>query len=70
MANVKERIAALERYKRSLDPSAVAIIAVQENGEWAAEYGGKGGIFPTEVQALHYIHQHAQQGTPTIIIDL
>lgn len=70
MASVKERLEKLERYKRGLDPSGVAMIAITENGEWRAEYGRNTDAFPTEAQALHFIHQNAPKGVPIIIIDV
>ena len=38
MNNLKARIAALERYQRGLAPSGVALVILEENDTWAAEY--------------------------------
>jgi hypothetical protein len=70
MSDVKSRLAALERYQRSLAPSGVALVILEENDTWAAQYGKNRSSFPTQVTALHFVHQHAPQNTPTIIIDL
>lgn len=70
MNNLKARIAALERYQRGLAPSGVALVILEENDTWAAQYGKNRSSFPTQATALHFAHQHAPQNTPTIIIDL
>lgn len=70
MNNFKARIAALERYQRGLAPSGVALVILEENDTWAAQYGKNRGSFNTKAQAMHFAHQHAPQNVPTIIIDL
>ena len=51
-------------------PSGVALVILEENDTWAAQYGTNRSSFPTQATALHFVHQHAPQNTPTIIIDL
>lgn len=51
-------------------PSGVALVILEENDTWAAQYGKNCGSFNTKAQAMHFVHQHAPQNTPTIIIDL
>lgn len=70
MERIRSRVEALERYRRGVCPSGVAIIALEASGEWRAEHGGKCGTFPSEAQALHFIHQNAPQSAPVIIIDI
>lgn len=68
---IRERIAAIERYRRELVPaSGIALVILKENDAWAAQYGKNQSTFPTQEQALHFVHQHAPQNVPTIIIDL
>ena len=70
MNNPKARLAALERYQRGLAPSGVALVILEEKDTWAAQYGKNRGSFNTEAQALHFVHQHAPQNVPTVIINL
>ena len=51
-------------------PSGVALVILEENDTWAAQYGKNRGSFPTQATALHFVHQHAPQNVPIIIIDL
>jgi len=51
-------------------PSGVALVILEENNTWAAQYGKNRGSFPTQATALHFVHQHAPQNVPIIIIDL
>ena len=51
-------------------PSGVALVILEENNTWAAQYGKNRGSFNTEAQALHFVHQHAPQNVPTVIINL
>ena len=48
---IKERIAALERYQRGLVPPGVALVILEENDTWAAQYGKK--AVPREIADFH-----------------
>lgn len=69
MPSIKERLAALERYKDTLNPAGVGIVAMLSHGVWAASsHRGSTQTFTTSEEAEAALK--AAHCDPIIIIDL